>query len=85
MSANEIQIHIVPGQIAPQYDTGDELDVESVTITEEGTAQRLPLVDIRLRGPNDEKYLAVLTGRVVIAIAAAIKGINKRVHGREEP
>lgn len=85
MPANELQIDIVPGSMAPQHDTGVEIDLESVIITEQGTAGGLPLVDLILRGPNDEKYLAVVTGRIVIGLAAAIKGVNKRVHGKEEP
>jgi hypothetical protein len=80
-----VPISIVPGDIAPSYDSGTEVDLESVTITEEGSEAGLPLVDFRLRGPNDESFMVAIPGRVITGLAAAVRGINKRVHGKEEP
>ena len=85
MSANHVAVHLVPGEIAPRYDEGVEIELESVTITEQGTEARLPLVDLKLRGPNGERYLAVVTGRIMNMISAAVKGVNLRNHGIEEP
>jgi hypothetical protein len=81
---SELDIQIVPGAIAPQLE-GIELDVVGVTITEQAAGDGLPLIDVKMRGPNDESYQASLSGRILIGIAAATKGINKRIHGREEP
>lgn len=81
--ARDLEFSIVAGEVAPQHAGGIELDIEDVVITEQG-AGGLPLVDLKLRGPNDEIYFAAITGRLVIGIAAAVKGINQRLHGRPE-
>lgn len=83
--SNEVTIHLVEGKTAPRYDTGTELQLEAVIITEQGTKAGLPMVDFQMRGPDGKLYLVVLTGRIVNGISAAVKGINKRIHGVEEP
>ncbi len=85
MGATEIVINLVPGNLAPRYDTGTELECNGVTITEEGTASRLPLVDFVMVAPNGDRFLLVLTGRIVNMISSAIKGANLRNHGKAEP
>ncbi len=80
-----INISIVPGDTAPRYPDGTELVCEGVTITEQGTMEHLPIVDFKLRGPDGKFYLVVMTGRIVNAIAASIRGINERNHGTPTP
>lgn len=74
---------------APHYLARDgfvgELRVNKVVITEMGTVENLPIVDFVVQTTNGEKYLMVLTGRLVNAISAAVRGTNLRNHGREEP
>ncbi len=83
---HSVTIHIVPGQVAPRYDErGEELTCEAVIITEQATVQGLPIVDFKMRDAKGNLYLLVLTGRVVNAISAAVRGINMRNHGEEEP
>lgn len=84
--ANVLPIAIRPGSTRPQYDeSSQELAVESAVITEQATALRLPVVELKLRGPDGQLYLAVLTGRQVCTVAAAVRGINERNHGTPEP
>jgi hypothetical protein len=80
-----IEIQLVPGNQAPKYDTGHQVSVERVTITEQGTKSRLPLVDFIAHDKDGNQVLFVLTGRQVCAIASSIRGINMRNHGVEEP
>ncbi len=85
MPPNEIAINFVPGNVAPRYDTGSEVECVGITITEQGTQSRLPLVDFKMRAPNGEQFVLVLTGRIVNMISAAVKGANMRNHGKQEP
>lgn len=80
-----LSINIVAGDRAPRYDTGIEAKLSHVTITEQGTEAKLPVVDLVARDPNGNQVLLVLSGRQVCAIAAAVRGVNKRNHGVEEP
>lgn len=84
-SPNYLAIDLVPGNIGPRYDEGTELMCVGATITEQGMESGLPFVDFRMRGPDGQFYLLVLTGRVINALSATIKGVNKRNHGIEEP
>ncbi len=81
----ELSIRLVPGKVAPRYDEGTELECQEAVITEQGTEANLPLVDIKMRGPDGKLYLLVLTGRLVNMLSAAVKGVNQRNHGVEEP
>ena len=83
--SQHIEINLVPGDVAPRYDTGYEIDCSHVTITEKGTKDGLPLVDFVARDRHGEKIMFVLTGRLVNMISASIKGVNLRNHGTEEP
>lgn len=80
------KIKLVAGKQAPKhYDCKDELVLEEVIITEKGTESDLPLVDIVMVAPGGEKFLLVLTGRILNGISAAVRGVNMRNHGVEEP
>lgn len=81
----QLPLNIVPGATAPKYDTGYEATVERVTITEQGTTSKLPIVDVIGRDPDGQQVVMVLTGRQLCWIAAAIRGVNKRNHGTAEP
>lgn len=82
---NHLKISLVPGKLAPKYEeVGIELFCQEVVITEQGTEGGLPMVDFKMVGP-DGVYLMVLTGRIVNAISAAVKGVNLRNHGAPEP
>ncbi len=87
MSAFDVNIQMVEGDVAPRYDheRGEELRCEGVVITEQGTKANLPIVDFKMRGADGKFYLLVLSGRIVNAISAAVKGANMRNHGTEEP
>lgn len=80
-----LNISIVPGDTAPRYDTGVEASLSHVTITEQGTQARLPIVDLVAKLPDGTQVLIVISGRHVCALAAAVRGINLRNHGVEEP
>lgn len=79
------EIKFVKGSVAPRYPNGTELQLDHVSITENGMESGLPMVDIVMRGPGDELFLFVTTGRIINAISAAVKGVNVRCHGKEEP
>lgn len=86
MSATHVNIHLIPGSTAPRQDEASvELDCDDVTITETATQANLPIVDFRCRGSDGKLYLLTLTGRIVNAISAAVRGANARNHGKEEP
>lgn len=79
-------IQILEGTAAPRYDEqGTELVREGVTITERGTQEGLPIVDLKLRGPDGKFYLLVMSGRIVNAVAMTLRAINFRNHGTETP
>ena len=84
-----VAINIVPGKVAPRYneDSGivAELVLKHVTITEQGTQQDLPMLDLVLVGDDGKRYLVVTTGRIACSIAAAVRGVNLRNHGIAEP
>jgi hypothetical protein len=82
---SQLNIDIVEGDRAPRYDEGTELACVGATITEQATEGNLPIVDFRMRGPDGQLYVLVLTGRIINALSGAIKGINLRNHGKEEP
>jgi hypothetical protein len=85
MLQHNLEIEIVKGKLAPRYSSGTELVCEGVVITENGTVSDLPIVDFKMRGPDGKFYLLPLTGRLVISLAAAVRGVNLRNHGTEDP
>lgn len=80
-----LKIRLVEGSVAPRYDEGQELTCQEVIITEQGTQENLPLIDFKMRGPDGKLYVLVLTGRLVNMVSAAVKGVNQRIHGIDEP
>ena len=86
MSATHVKIHLMPGCPSELYDEPAEpLDCDDVVIKEKATAANLPTVDFRCRGSDGKLHTLVLTGRVVNAIATAVRSMNVRTHGTEEP
>jgi len=81
-----VNIHLVPGDVAPRYDSPiEEIKLEHVTITEQGTQSHLPMLDFVMTGADGKRYLMVITGRIANSISAAVKGVNMRNHGTPEP
>jgi hypothetical protein len=83
--SHSLQIELIPGNIAPRYPIATEIFCQRVVITEQGTEGGLPIVDFVCQGATDQQFIFTLTGRIVNAIAAAVRGINQRNHGIEEP
>lgn len=82
----DLSIRLVAGKDAPRYnEAGFELVCEEAIITEQATVNNLPIVDFKMRGPDGKMYLLVLSGRIVNGLARAIRGVNMRIHGVEEP
>ena len=81
-----LSIRLVAGKVAPRIDeAGKELTCEECVITEQGTVANLPMVDFRMRDADGTLHLLVLSGRMVNMLSAAIRGVNMRIHGVEEP
>lgn len=84
-SPNQLTINLIPGKLAPKYPLAQEVRCEHVNITEQGTEGNLPIVDFVLKGPHGEQYILVLTGRIVLTLASALRGVNERNHEMFEP
>lgn len=81
-----LEIKFVPGKQGPFYAEGtQQLKVEKCVVIEQGTEANLPFVDFVMKGEHGEQYLMVLTGRMVLSLAAALRGVNMRNHGVAEP
>lgn len=87
MKGKTLSIKLNPGSIAPRYEEGKtkELTVKTAVITEQGMASRLPLVDMQMEDAEGNQYFFMITGKLINALSASIKGVNKRIHGTEEP
>lgn len=88
MSENSFSIELVKGNIAPRYSPeicDRKLQLDRVVITENGTEGNLPIVDFVCKDPDGKYYFFAITGRLVNMVSAAIKGVNYRNHGVEEP
>jgi hypothetical protein len=83
--SNVLKIDLVPGGTAPRYANTRELKVQRAVITEQGTQANLPIVDFIMEDDKGNLFLLVLTGRLVNMVSAAVKGVNMRNHGVEEP
>lgn len=83
----KLSIKINPGDVAPRYnpETTKELTAEIAIITEQGMSSGLPLVDIQMKDAEGNEYFFMITGRLINGLSDAIKGVNKRLHGVEEP
>lgn len=86
MPSTSVSIQIVAGSTAPRLEEGtSELELAAVMITEQGTEQGLPIIDLRCVDQDGKQFLITVTGRLLAGIAAAVRGINTRIHGRPEP
>ena len=86
MLGNHLKLELNPGTLAPRYGTEvKELKCECAVITENGMESGLPLVDFQLSDVDGNKYFFAISGRIVNSVSAAIKGVNLRNHGVEEP
>jgi hypothetical protein len=82
MEVMKIRIHDDP-KIAPRYTSEvKQLYIDEVVITEKGTVNSLPVIDIQLVDADGNKYFTMTTGSLVNTLAGAIQGINKKNHGR---
>jgi hypothetical protein len=79
------QITLVPGSVAPRYPDGEAIGVVEVVITEQGMQSGLPLVDFVCRDRHGHQFVLTLTGRIVLGIGGALRGVNLRNHGKAEP
>lgn len=81
-------IEIVPGTLAPRADVlgaNSSVHLDKVYITEQGTEGGLPIVDFAFTDHNGKRGFLSLSGRIVNTISAAVKGVNMRIHGVDEP
>lgn len=86
MSYNQLSIEIIQGSTAPRYtEKVTELSASKAVVTEQAMESGLPLVDIRMTDKDGNEYWVPLTGRIVNMISAAVKGVNLRNHGIQEP
>ena len=84
--SNNLSIEIKEGNLAPRYtEKTKQLTATKAVITEKGMESGLPLVDIQLTDADGNEYFFMLTGRLFNGLSAAIKGVNLRNHGVEEP
>lgn len=81
-----LSITLIPGSVAPRYNDEDkELVVNNVVITERGMESGLPLIDLQMVDKDGKLHYAALSGRIINMVSSAIKGVNLRNHGIEEP
>lgn len=81
-----LNIHLQPGSTAPRWDAHTtELTPLAVTITEQGMKSGLPMVDFVFVDPTGRRFAYTTSGRMMLTLAAAIRGVNLRNHGKEEP
>jgi hypothetical protein len=78
-----LDIKIKPGNVAPRYTTEKQLTLDGAVITEQGMDSGLPLVDLTFTDADGNKYFTMTSGRILNALAIAIRGVNMRVHGKE--
>ena len=85
-NATNLVIELKEGNEAPRYPEGTiELRIDKAVITEKGMQSGLPLVDFQITDEKGRVYYTALTGSVLNMLSAAIKGVNMRNHGVEEP
>ena len=82
-------IHLVPGKLAPRSDSKGAADLVAAVITEQGTKNNLPIVDlivhIAVEGEDGIQLAVTTSGRIICMIADAIDGVNLRNHGKTDP
>jgi hypothetical protein len=81
-----LKTRLVEGKTAPRYTKEvKKLEIKEAVITEQGMESNLPIVDLVMYDEQGNKYFAMTSGRIINAISAAIKGVNMRIHGVQEP
>ena len=82
-----LPIELNKGDFAPRYEKSEwgELSIDKAIVTEQGTMGKLPIVDLQLTDEKGKKYFAMITGRLIIGLGDACKGVMLRVHGNETP
>ena len=81
-----LEIQILEGNVAPRYVNGDtEITINKAVITEKGMESELPLIDFQMTDKDGNIFFAALSGRLVNMLSAAVKGVNLKDHGIEEP
>lgn len=81
-----LTINLIPGNKAPRFDAAmHALTPLAATITEQGMASGLPMVDVVFVDNDGERCIWTTSGRMILALAAALRGVNLRNHGTEEP
>jgi len=82
-----LPIKLIPGDDSPRYDPAEwtEIELKEAIITEQAMGSGLPLVDLTFEDSDGKKFYAMASGRIMNALASAIKGVNLRNHGKMEP
>jgi len=84
-SGSNARLEIVSGKLAPRHPAYEALKCERIVITEQGTQENLSIVDFELIDDEGNLHLVTFTGRIILAVASALRGVNMRNHGQEEP
>ena len=81
-----VTVHPDP-KIAPRYDEKDwtQVAITEAIITEKGTVSDLPIVDFTMSDGQGKRYYAMISGRLLLTLAGALRGVNMRNHGTPEP
>lgn len=87
--ANASMVSIELGKdktVAPRYEEDDDhLLLSNVVITEQGTVEKLPIVDFVLVDAEGKKHYFFCTGRILQSIASMVQGVNYKNHGNTNP
>ena len=83
----KLSIELKEGDFAPRYEKDEwtELSIDKAVVTEQGTIGKLPIVDIQLTDEKGNKYFGMITGRLIIGLGDACKGVMQRIHGTDTP
>ena len=83
----KLDIKLNPGNVAPRYNLEEtkELYPMKAIITENGMESGLPLIDIQMQDKEGNQYFFAISGRLINGLSSAIKRVNVRNHGIEEP
>ena len=82
-----LSIELKEREDAPRYEQREwkELEIKKAIITEKGTMGNLPIVDLQLEDEKGNKYFVMATGRIIIGLGDACKGVMQRIHGTDTP
>lgn len=82
MGTNDLSIEIKTIETAPNY-RKDRPEFKSALITraiiiEKGTVTKNPTVDIWFENDQGQKYIAMITGDLILTLAEVIEGVKLR-------